>query len=212
MEYSFKFNGVLLHSLKIFTEGESGKKYSLTCTAPPRWFRGYKRLFERVSDTLRTFPPAESYTPFKFEENRYIDNKEKFSIAPPKGWTVQQGASPGVLVRFVGQSVAGFRSEINIVCDRNKAPLTAYVEAVKDAMQKTVPGLRINSTTPCRIAELPSYCIDFLLSSRGQDLHNLKFIIAAPGRKFIVNCGAREADFAKQKRLFDDCLRSFDLR
>jgi len=211
LDYSYAFNNVPLHSLKLFAAGPGERKYALTCTAHQSHFGGYKRLLQRVCDTFRAFPPARSYLAFRFEGDRYINYKEGFSIVRPAKWSVDHGGPPGVLVRFLGPSMGGFSAEISVVCDRNAASLDAYAEAVTAALRKSIPGLQVHSVQPGKVAGCAFKRLDFSVKRDKVSLRNIKLILAAPDRKFVVNCGTRESDFAKQQGTFEKCLESIEI-
>jgi len=212
MEYTFTFNDVSLRSVKFFTAGDGDRRYTITCTAPSKWFGGCECLFHQVCDTFRTFPPAETYRPPGLEEDRYVNQREKFSLKPPAGWTMLPGDAPGMAVRFIGPPAGGYRPEMNVVCDKNDAPLEDYAEAVRKAMAKSVTGLTIHAVTPGAIGKYPASTIEFGARAGETQLHNLKIIVASKDRKLIFNLGARESDFAGQKALFLDCVRSLELQ
>lgn len=212
LEYSYRFNDVPLHSLKRFVSGEEGRKYSITCTAPSRWFRESRRLFQAASETLRTFPSGDGRAEAQPEREHYVNQAEKFFVTLPKGWTTKPDGPAGVLARFVGESVEGFRPEIQVVCDKSDAPLDAYVEAVREALMKSVPGIEIHVLDTGTAGTYAWRSVEFSFENAGARLRNLKFIIDAPGRKFIFNCGTREEDFPRRKKAFLDCVGSFGLR
>ncbi|MEW6359793.1 MAG: hypothetical protein AB1696_25875 [Planctomycetota bacterium] len=212
LEYTFTFNNVSLQSIQLFTAGDGGRKYTLTCAAPSKWFPSAKRLFHRVCDTFRTFPPADSYRSYQLDEKRYVNHKEKLSLTPPGGWTLMPGEAPGMTVRFIGPPSEGYRPEINVVCDPNDAPLDDYTEAVQQAMAKSLTGLVIHAITQGETGKHPSCTIEFGAKSGETQLRNLKVIVAPPGRKLIFNLGAREGDFDEQKKIFLDCVRSLELQ
>lgn len=149
----------------------------------------------------------------------YYDDRYKFSIDPPSGWTVKktdvtvtEGGVAEIIVMFLGPIENQLRININIAVEAAPFPLTPeeyWVDFAKAFFLDYFPDTEFISEGPRELAGMPAYESVKAYTYQGLELKGKQVVIVRDTSVFAFTYTAGPDSYEKHLDAFEQSLATF---